>query len=91
VRYPDAVTDSSTIPGPAPEGPRLPPGDAPAAERRCEACGELLGAGQRPGAKYHGGACRAAGTRARRRAAVIARLETIVVEVAALRDEVSRW
>jgi hypothetical protein len=68
--------DSSTIPG-------QPSGDPVAIERRCEACGELLGAGQRPSAKYHGGACRAAGTRARRRAALAKR----VIAAESARDE----
>jgi hypothetical protein len=68
--------DSSTI-------PRRSPGDPLAIERRCEACGEPLGVGQRPIAKYHGGACRAAGTRARRRAALAKR----VVAAESARDE----
>jgi hypothetical protein len=65
-------------------------GDVPADRRLCEACGAPLGERQRPGARYHGGACRAAGSRARRRQAILERLETLESELTALRAEVMR-
>jgi hypothetical protein len=64
---------------------RLAPVDvhAPSGRRGCEACGRPLGPRQRPGARFHGGACRAAGTRARRRAALAKR----VIAAESARDE----
>ena len=53
------------------------PETSPSPGRVCEACGKPLATRQRPGARYHGGACRAAGTRARRRAAVLAELDAL--------------
>jgi hypothetical protein len=63
-----------------------PHADAPAVTsvsgRLCEACGRPLGLRQRSGARFHGGPCRAAGTRARRRAARLDALSRIGAEVA---------
>lgn len=66
------------------------PGDAAAGRRLCTACGEPLGNGQRPGARYHGGACRAAGSRARRQQGLLERIDALESDLAALRAEVLR-
>jgi hypothetical protein len=57
----------------------------------CEACGCPLSTTQvARGARSCSAACRAAGTRARRRAALLARIDALAGELAALRAEVGR-
>jgi hypothetical protein len=63
----------------------------PAETRPCEACGGPVSAAQvAKGARSCSAACRAAGSRARRRQAVLSRLEALGAELCALRIEVGR-
>jgi hypothetical protein len=57
----------------------------------CEACGEPLAEGQRPGTRFCGGRCRAAGSRARRRAELLGRIDALAGELTAIRAQVERW
>jgi hypothetical protein len=62
-----------------------------AGERLCEACQLPLSPRQRPGARFHGGACRAVATGARRRAAALAQIDALAGELAQLRIVVEQW
>ncbi len=74
--------------------PLADPSDPPVRAARCEApgCGQALTLVQvAKEARACSPRCRAASHRARRRAAVLARLDSVAAEVARLRSEVERW
>jgi hypothetical protein len=64
--------------------------DFAAGGRLCAACNTPLANSQRPGARFHDGACRAAHSRTLRRNAILDRIAAAEIELTAIRSEVLR-